>query len=163
MPTLIYEQFYIPILLLNTYGFDIVLKTNRGSELHVGPWANTRSLRVHGQITSTGSVHRVTALESLCYPPIVRLHPVRFDGDPHFHMAIVWIVPLQKAAQRPWESFNAENQYIYNLKAGIVTLDDLSHRTSLLQRLKTWCRLRHVHHRYKEEYQGVWTPDQEGT
>ena len=163
MPTLIYEQFYMPILLLNTYGFDIVLKTARGLELRMGPWANTKSLRVHGQLETTGSVHSVTALESLRYPPIVRLHPVRFDGDPHFHMAIAWIVPLQQEAQRPWESFNTENQYIYTMKAGIVTIDDLSHRTSLLQRLKTWCRVRHVDHKYEKEILGVWTPDQEGT
>jgi len=147
MPALIIEQFYMPILLLNTYGFDLVLKTARGLEVRVCPWANTRNLRVQGQIDTSGNIHSVWSFEPILYPPIVRLHPVKFDGDPHYHMAIAWLVPPKEDSlgyqMRPWEEFNLSNQEYYNIRFGVVHLRDLHHRTSLLQRLKRWVCSRH--------------------
>jgi hypothetical protein len=161
MPALILEQFYMPILFLNTLGHDLALETARNLKLHVGPWAKTRNLRVSGQIDTAGNIHAVWALEPLLYPPLLKIHPVKFEGDPHIHMAVVWLLATEQPAKWPWEDFNDANNDAYTLKQGVVHLRDLHHRTSLMQRLKSWTRLHHPDCKYPDEVPGVWVDEEQ--
>lgn len=150
MPALIFEQFYMKVLIINMTRKVQKLFFTNGTELTIEAYLQCGNFRVSGELDTLGNIHAVYGIGPIIAPEqsetnIRVFHQVGFEGVPHVTMGILWLLDKTASKEPPWDRFNVtmDLRHLEDLsypiaRKGFIKFRDLAHQSWCLTHLKGW-------------------------